>query len=88
MHAILEEFELPYEFSKELENEAKQLKRLQNERETKKRKDFRNITTITIDPGDAKDFDDAISVNQKENSLIEIGIHIADVSHFLQKTQD
>ena len=85
MHAILEEFELPYEFSKELENEAKQLKRLQNERETKKRKDLRNITTITIDPDDAKDFDDAISVNQKENNLIEIGIHIADVSHFLQK---
>lgn len=85
MHAILEEFELPYEFSKELENEAKQLERLQNERETKKRKDLRNITTITIDPDDAKDFDDAISVNQKENSQIEIGIHIADVSHFLQK---
>ena len=85
MHAILEEFELPYEFSKELENEAKQLERLQNERETKKRKDLRNITTITIDPDDAKDFDDAISVNQKENSQTEIGIHIADVSHFLQK---
>ena len=85
IHAILEEYELPYEFSEELSKEAVKLEFLQSDKELKKRKDLRNITTITIDPEDAKDFDDAISVNKKENNLIEIGIHIADVSFFLKK---
>jgi VacB/RNase II family 3'-5' exoribonuclease len=85
IHAILEEYELPYEFSEELNKEATKLEKLQCDSEIKKRKDLRNITTITIDPEDAKDFDDAISVNKKENSSIEIGIHIADVSFFLRK---
>ena len=84
IHAILQEFNLPYEFSNLLIKEAENLKVLQNESETKKRKDLRTITTITIDPEDAKDFDDAISVEEKNNKT-EIGIHIADVSYFLKK---
>ena len=85
IHAILEEYELPYEFSEALNKEAIKLEKLQCDSEIKKRKDLRNTTTITIDPEDAKDFDDAISVNKKDNNLIEIGIHIADVSFFLRK---
>lgn len=84
IHAILQEYNLPYEFSNDLIKEAESLKKLQNKEETKKRKDLRDINTITIDPDDAKDFDDAISVEIKQNK-IEIGIHIADVSHFLTK---
>ena len=84
IHAILQEYNLPYEFSNDLIKEAESLKKLQNKEETKKRKDLRDINTITIDPDDAKDFDDAISVEIKQNK-IEIGIHIADVSHFLKK---
>ena len=82
IHAILEEYELPYEFTEELNNEAHKLESLQNKQEIKNRTDLRNITTLTIDPEDAKDFDDAISVKIKNNKSFEIGIHIADVSFF------
>ena len=85
IHAILEEFELPYEFDKTLIKEAELLKNLQNNKEDLKRKCFRDITTFTIDPADAKDFDDAISVNKTNNDTYEIGVHIADVSHFLKE---
>ena len=85
IHAILEEYELPYEFTKELNNEAYKLESLQNKQEIKNRTDLRNITTLTIDPEDAKDFDDAISVKTNNNKSFEIGIHIADVSFFLRK---
>ena len=85
IHAILEEFELPYEFQDNLIEEAKLLKNLQNTKENDKRKNFKNTTTFTIDPSDAKDFDDAISVKKINNSTVEIGIHIADVSHFLKE---
>ena len=85
IHAILEEFELPYEFDKNLIKEAELLKDFQNKKEDLKRKCFKNITTFTIDPADAKDFDDAISVNKINNETIEIGVHIADVSHFLKE---
>ena len=84
IHAILQEYNLPYDFSDELIKEAENLKKLQNIEETNKRKDLRNVTTITIDPDDAKDFDDAISIEIKKHT-IDIGIHIADVSHFLKK---
>ena len=87
IHAILEEYSLPYKFSKENIKEAEELSRLQSKEEYKKRKDLRNITTLTIDPEDAKDFDDAISVEEKEKET-NIGIHIADVSHFLKKGTD
>ena len=85
IHAILEEYELPYEFTEELNNEAYKLESLQNKQEIKNRTDLRNITTLTIDPEDAKDFDDAISVKTNNNKSFEIGIHIADVSFFLRK---
>ena len=85
IHAILEEFELPYEFDNNLIKEAELLKDFQNKKEDLKRKCFKNITTFTIDPADAKDFDDAISVNKINNETIEIGVHIADVSHFLKE---
>ena len=84
IHAILQEYNLPYEFDHTLIKEAEALKGLQNKESIKERRDLRNITTITIDPEDAKDFDDAISIEKKEE-LIEIGIHIADVSHFLKE---
>ena len=85
IHAILEEFELPYEFEDNLIKEAQLLKNLQNSKEEEKRKNLKNTTTFTIDPADAKDFDDAISVNKTNNDTIEIGVHIADVSHFLKE---
>ena len=87
IHAILQEFNLPYDFTDNLIKEANELKKLQNESETKKRLDLRKTTTITIDPEDAKDFDDAISVEEK-NGKTEIGVHIADVSHFLKEGTD
>ena len=71
--------------TRHLIKEAELLKNLQNNKEDLKRKCFRNITTFTIDPADAKDFDDAISVNKINNDTIEIGVHIADVSHFLKE---
>ena len=85
IHAILEEFELPYEFEEKHIKEAKELKLLQNKTEDKKRKDLTKITTFTIDPDNAKDFDDAISFKQIKEDVFEIGIHIADVSHFLKE---
>ena len=85
IHAILEEFELPYEFEEKHIKEAKELKLLQNKIEDKKRKDLTKITTFTIDPDNAKDFDDAISFKQIKEDVFEIGIHIADVSHFLKE---
>ena len=85
IHAILEEFELPYEFESNIIKEAELLKNLQNTKEDNKRKSFKHITTFTIDPADAKDFDDAISVNKINKETVEIGIHIADVSHFLKQ---
>jgi ribonuclease R len=88
IHAILEEYELPYEFTEVLNKEAHKLESLQNENEIKNRKDLRNTTTITIDPEDAKDFDDAISVKINKNKSLEIGIHIADVSFFLKKNSE
>ena len=85
IHAILEEFELPYVFEEKHIKEAKELKLLQNKTEDKKRKDLTKITTFTIDPDNAKDFDDAISFKQIKKNVYEIGIHIADVSHFLKE---
>ena len=87
IHAILEEYSLPYSFSKKSINEAASLTKLQPKEENKKRRDLREITTITIDPEDAKDFDDAISIENKKEGA-EIGVHIADVSHFLIKGTD
>ena len=81
IHAILEEFSLPYVFPKEVLKEAEKIK---IEYDKKDREDYKKALTFTIDPVDAKDFDDAISF-KKENNEIEVGIHIADVSHFVEK---
>jgi len=84
MHAILAEFNLPYSFPKELDVEAEKIDAGITPEEIAKRKDFRDVTTITIDPKDAKDFDDALSYRKLENGNVEIGVHIADVTHYVQ----
>ncbi|MCI2229450.1 ribonuclease R [Polaribacter sp. MSW13] len=84
MHSILLEYDLPYEFEPEVEKEAENLPIEITEKEISKRRDMRKDLTFTIDPKDAKDFDDALSFTKLENGNYEIGIHIADVSHYLQ----
>lgn len=84
IHAILHEYGLPYEFPKEIEAAAQHLNIEIEQSEIKKRRDFRNELTFTIDPITAKDFDDAISFKKQKNGEYEIGIHIADVSHYVQ----
>ena len=85
MHAILAEFGLPIRFDKAIEEEAAAISELITEEEIKKRRDFRDILTFTIDPHDAKDFDDALSFRILENQNYEIGVHIADVTHYVQE---
>lgn len=84
MHAILAEYGLPYEFPPKVEKDAAKLAIEVTPDEIKKRKDFRAVTTFTIDPEDAKDFDDALSIKKLKNGNWEVGIHIADVSHYVQ----
>lgn len=84
IHSILAEYGLPYEFPYEVEQFAKTLDTSIKELEISKRRDMRDVLTFTIDPKDAKDFDDALSFQKLENGNFEIGIHIADVSHYLQ----
>ena len=85
MHSILAEYGLPYEFPHEVEEYAKNLDTSITEEEIAKRRDMRNVLTFTIDPKDAKDFDDALSFQILENGNYEIGVHIADVSHYVQE---
>jgi ribonuclease R len=84
MNAIIAEFGFPLKFPEQVEREAEKIPEIVPEAEIKNRKDFRNVLTFTIDPEDAKDFDDAISVQPMENGLCEIGVHIADVSHYVR----
>src|SRR5450759_4475369 len=84
MHAILAEFELPYNFTEEVEADAETIKGEITESDIKARRDFRKIPTFTVDPADAKDFDDALSVKQLENGNWEVGVHIADVTHYVK----
>lgn len=84
IHSILAQYGLPYEFPKEVEEFANQLDTEIKEEEIKKRRDMRNILTFTIDPKDAKDFDDALSFQRLDNGNYEIGVHIADVSHYVE----
>ncbi|GLB48178.1 ribonuclease R [Neptunitalea lumnitzerae] len=84
MHAILAEYGLPYDFPLEVEHYANQLDTSIKEEEIAKRRDMRKTLTFTIDPKDAKDFDDALSFEKLENGHFEVGIHIADVSHYVQ----
>jgi len=84
IHAILDEYDLPYEFEPEVQEFADNLPKKITEKEIKQRRDMRHVTTFTIDPLDAKDFDDALSIQKLDNGRYEIGIHIADVSHYLK----
>ena len=85
IHSILLEYGLPYTFPKEVEDFAAELPLDISEREIEKRRDMRGVPTFTIDPKDAKDFDDALSFQILDNGNYEIGIHIADVSHYLRE---
>ena len=85
IHSILLEYGLPYKFTKEVEQYASKIPITITESEIAKRRDMRKDLTFTIDPKDAKDFDDALSFTQLENGNYEIGIHIADVSHYVNE---
>jgi ribonuclease R len=84
MHAILAEFGLPYKYPEKVEEAANQIDAGITPEEISKRIDMRKITTFTIDPRDAKDFDDALSIRKLDNGLWEIGVHIADVTHYVR----
>lgn len=84
MHAILAEFDLPYRFPEEVEKEVERIPEAITEAEIAKRRDFRGIPTFTIDPVDAKDFDDALSLRRLDSGNWEVGVHIADVSHYIR----
>ena len=84
MHAILAEFDLPYHFPEELERAADRIKAGITKTEIKRRRDMREVATFTIDPADAKDFDDALSIRQLDNGNWEVGVHIADVTHYVR----
>lgn len=84
MHAILAEFGLPYKYPADVEAAAAKMDAGITPEEVAKRRDMRNITTITIDPRDAKDFDDAISIQALPDGQWEIGVHIADVTHYVR----
>ena len=83
MHAILAEFGLPYSYPKEVEDAANEISDVIDAEEIARRKDMRDVTTFTIDPRDAKDFDDALSIKKLETGLWEVGVHIADVTHYV-----
>ncbi len=85
MNAILAEFGLPYKYPEKIEAYANTISEEITSEEIAKREDFRNTTTFTIDPRDAKDFDDALSIKQLDNGNWEIGVHIADVTHYVQE---
>lgn len=83
MHSILAEFNLPSVFSEEIEKEANAITAGITSSEIIRRRDFRGVTTFTIDPRDAKDFDDALSFKKLQNGNYEIGVHVADVAHYV-----
>ena len=84
MHAILAQYGLPYKYPKAVEDAAEKIDPGITPQEISRREDFRNVFTCTIDPKDAKDFDDALSI-QKKGKLWEVGVHIADVSHYVKE---
>lgn len=85
IHSILADYGLPYEFPEEIEKEANEIDTEIRDEEVKKRWDMRETLTFTIDPKDAKDFDDALSIKKLDNGNWEIGVHIADVSHYVKE---
>ncbi len=84
MHAILAEFGLPNKFAPEIEAAAEKISPEITMEDISARRDFRNVPTFTIDPEDAKDFDDALSISRLPNGNMEIGVHIADVTHYVK----
>jgi ribonuclease R len=84
MHAILAEYELPWKFPSNVERAAEKIPDEVPQSEIKNRRDFRGTTTFTIDPADAKDFDDALSLQKLDNGNWEVGVHIADVSYYVR----
>ena len=84
INAIMAEFGLPFEFPEAAEAESEAIADTIAEEEIGRRRDFRSVTTFTIDPADAKDFDDALSIEKLENGNWEIGVHIADVTHYVR----
>ena len=82
MHAILAKYDLPYKYPKRVEEAANKIEATITQQDIDEREDFREVLTFTIDPKDAKDFDDALSIRQISN-LYEVGVHIADVSHYV-----
>jgi ribonuclease R len=84
IHSIMAEFELPFRFPENVLRESEKISEGITADEVKKRRDFRKVLTFTIDPEDAKDFDDAISFHRLENGHYEIGVHIADVTHYVK----
>jgi ribonuclease R len=84
IHSIMAEFDLPFRFPEVVENESQKIDEGITKEEIKKRRDFRETITFTIDPEDAKDFDDALSFKRLDNGHYEIGVHIADVTHYVK----
>lgn len=84
MHAILAEYGLPYKYPAAVETAAEKIDAGITPEEISRREDFRDVTTFTIDPRDAKDFDDALSIRQLKNGNWEVGVHIADVTHYVR----
>lgn len=85
MHAILAEFGLPYVYPQAVEKAADKIPAEISKEDIAEREDFRKVTTFTIDPKDAKDFDDALSIRKIKNGLWEVGVHIADVTHYVKE---
>lgn len=85
MNTILAQFGLPYKYPKKVERAAEQIKAEITPQDVAEREDFRETWTCTIDPADAKDFDDALSIKKLDNGLWEVGVHIADVSHYVKE---
>ena len=85
MHAILAQYNLPYKYPKNVEEAAEKIDATITQEEINRREDFRDVFTCTIDPKDAKDFDDALSIRKLDSGLWEVGVHIADVSHYVKE---
>jgi ribonuclease R len=84
IHSIMAEFDLPFRFPEAVEKESQTIEEAITKSDIKQRRDFRSVTTFTIDPEDAKDFDDALSFRRLDNGRYEIGVHIADVTHYVK----
>ena len=85
MHAILAQYGLPYKYPKNVEEAAEKISAEITPQDIKEREDFREVCTFTIDPKDAKDYDDALSIRKMDNGYWEVGVHIADVSHYVKE---